>query len=126
MARDLLQKHTGDTKSSQLPRRLSLVVFVVVFALSVLLPTQIVRAEEEKRKGLSASKVAVGAASLVLQPIYVAVKLVMASVGVVLSGATLVATAGDEEAAKKVLNVGLAGPWGFPELFEKKESDSSE
>jgi len=100
-------------------------VVVILFALFVLLPTQIVRAEEEKENPCS-STVLVGATCFVLQPFYLIGKTAVAITGAFISFVTLVGTLGDEEAAKNILDDSLAGPWGMPEALKKIESDSSE
>jgi hypothetical protein len=123
MLRDLFQKHSGDTKNFHVPRILSLVA-VVIFALSVSLPTQVVRAEEEKKESAPCSKVLERAACYVLQPFYLVGKTAVAITGVFISFVTLLGTVGDEEAAKKILDDSLAGPWGMPEVLKKVKSDS--
>jgi hypothetical protein len=120
--RDLFKKHPGDTKSYHVPRILSLVA-VVIFSLYVSLPPQIVRAEEESKESSSASKVLVKATYFVLQPFYLVGKTVTAITGTLISFVTLVGTVGDEEAADKILDDSLAGPWGIGEAVKKIESD---
>ena len=123
MLRDLFKKLPGDTKSYPVPRLLSLVA-VVFFALYVTLPTQVVRAEEEKKESSSCSNVLERATCYVLQPFYLVGKTVVAITGALISFVTLVGTVGDEEAADKILDASLAGPWGMPEVLKKLESDS--
>ena len=123
MLRDLFQKRAGDTKNYHVQRMLSLVAGVM-FALHVSLPTQIVRADEEMKESSSSSKAAVCATCYILQPFYLVGKTAVAITGAVISFVTLVGTLGDEEAAKKILDDSLAGPWGMPEVLKKVESDS--
>lgn len=125
MLRDLFLKHPRKSKNFGVPRRLILVT-VVLFGLSVLFPIQIVRAEKETKESSSCSTVVMKVTCYVLQPFYLIGKSAVAITGTVISFVTLVATVGDEEAAKKILDDSLAGPWGIPGALEKIESDSSQ
>ena len=95
---------------------------ILVLALQIFPSTTIASAEEPPRTPAPTSQeIALGMASLVLQPVYLAAKLAIAACGVAISGATLLATGGNEEKAKEIFDASLSGPWGVPQLLEKKE-----
>lgn len=105
------------------------ILVIVILGMIVqfgLFPTQGVRAETTNSDPESYQDIAIGASSLVLQPIYLAAKLAIGVTGTVISGATLLATGGDEEMAQEIFDKSWASPWGVPELFKTAdEKDTS-
>ena len=73
----------------------------------------------------TSTDVVVDLASLVLQPVYFATKLAVAVCGVAISAVTLLATGGNEEKAKEILDASLSGPWGVPKLHEQMHHETA-
>lgn len=102
-----------------------IVVLLIMTVQFLIFPAQGIKAENPEAETSSYKDMAVGATGLVLQPVYLAVKLAIGILGTVISGATLVATGGNEEAAQAVLDKSWAGPWGVPELWKAADTDPS-
>ncbi len=81
-------------------------------------------AAEKNKDQNSTQDIAVGVASLFLQPVYLAVKLAIGISGTAISGLTLVGTGGNEELAGEIFKKSWASPWGIPGLLENKEEDT--
>ncbi len=71
------------------------------------------------------TNVAIGAASLILQPVYLAIKLAIGITGTAFSRLTLLGTGGDEETAGKIFKDSWASPLGMPELFNRTDGQEN-
>ena len=85
-------------------------VRIMFLSLIFFLSTLPAHAQEADTAQIQAEDVAIGLTTLVLQPVYLGVKLAIAITGTVLSGLTLVATGGDEEAAETIFKSSIKGP----------------
>lgn len=120
----LVELNMKKANMSQYRKNLVISFLVIAFQCG-LFTAQGVRAETTNAEPDSYKGLAIGASSLVLQPIYLAAKLAIGAVGTIISGVTLVATAGNEELAKEIFDKSWAGPWGVPDLFKPTEMEPS-
>ena len=120
----LVELNRNNANMSRYRKNLVIGLLVIAFQFG-LFAVQGVRAETTNTEPESYKDMAIGASSLVLQPVYLAAKLAIGAVGTVISGTALVATGGNEELAKEIFDKSWAGPWGVPELFKTTEMEPS-